>query len=38
MADLQVRKYIEELTDPIMKTQVKIKHQLDTKFVKHFED
>ena len=37
MADLQVRKHIEELNDPIVRTQMNIKHQLDHKFIKVFE-
>ena len=38
MSDLQVRKHIEELTEPIIKTQMSIKHQMDHKFVKVLEE
>ena len=37
MSDLQVRKYIEELNEPILMTQQKIKQQMDNKFVKVME-
>ena len=37
MVDLQIRKYIEELIDPVIKTQINIKHQLDHSFVKVME-
>ena len=37
MSDLQVRKHIEELNQPILTTQQNIKHQLDNKFVKVME-
>ena len=37
MSDLKVREYIGELNQPIVKTQQKIKHQMETKFVKVME-
>ena len=37
MADLQVRKHIEELNEPIVRTQLHIKQQMDHKFIKIFE-